>query len=132
MDNRERESFRQMLLALGRRLNGDETSLQGDALRPAGATAEGSTINGPGDAGDLSVDQFLQDVSLGLLENRREMLEQVTAALDRLDRGEFGRCTSCGRAIAAERLAALPYTPHCVACARRLQEAGGAAARAAG
>jgi DnaK suppressor protein len=123
MTQRELTAIRESLLALGRRLAGDETQLTSDALRPAGATAEGSTINAPGDAADLSVDQFQQDVSLGLLENRRQILEQVTAALGRIDSGEYGRCAECGRPIGVERLRALPYTTHCVECARRLEEA---------
>jgi hypothetical protein len=31
----------------------------------------------------------------------------------------------CGAAIDLERLKALPYTPHCITCARALQERGG-------
>ncbi|MCU0801545.1 MAG: TraR/DksA C4-type zinc finger protein [Rhodobacteraceae bacterium] len=44
-------------------------------------------------------------------------LRQIAAAIDRIDRGEYGACMKCGRPIAAARLAALPYTPHCRNCA---------------
>ncbi len=52
--------------------------------------------------------------SLGDAARRR--LAQVDAALVRVDDGSYGTCTTCGRAIAAGRLEALPATPVCVSC----------------
>ena len=131
MDRREQESFRELLRDLGRKVSAREERLKGDALRPSGALTEGSTINAPGDSGDMSVDQFQQDVSLGLLESENEVLAQVAAAIDRIDAGTFGTCADCGREIARERLQAVPYTPYCVDDARRREEAEDAAAGAA-
>lgn len=53
-----------------------------------------------------------------LLEETRVLLVAIDAAEQRLADGRYGICTSCGREIAAERLAALPATPTCVHCAR--------------
>ncbi len=53
-----------------------------------------------------------------LLDEATVTLAEIDAALQRLDAGRYGTCTACGRAIAAERLAALPATPTCVGCAR--------------
>jgi len=44
-------------------------------------------------------------------------LRQVAAALARLERGDYGRCTRCGEPIAPQRLEVLPYAEHCSACA---------------
>lgn len=46
----------------------------------------------------------------------RANLAEVDAALSRIDDGVYGDCTSCGSAIAQERLAALPAAAHCVQC----------------
>ena len=43
-------------------------------------------------------------------------------ALGRLDRGEYGRCVICGRAIPDERLELVPETPYCVEDAEREQQ----------
>jgi DnaK suppressor protein len=43
----------------------------------------------------------------------RGRLEQVVAALDRLEEGTYGRCEHCGRRIRSERLAVLPLTVRC-------------------
>jgi len=122
MTDAELQQFRQTLLNLGRRLRGDAEGLTGEALRPAGVAGVAASINGPGDTGDQSVDTSTQDVSLELLGNERQLLAQVTAALNRIDNGTYGRCVVCGREIGKERLRALPYTPHCVEDARRVEE----------
>jgi RNA polymerase-binding transcription factor DksA len=122
MTEAEIQTFRRTLLDLGRRLRGDEAGLYRDALRPVGVAGSTGSIYGPGDAGDQSVDAATQDVSLELLGNERQLLAQVTAALNRIERGTYGRCIVCGHEISTARLQALPYTPHCVNCARRVEE----------
>ncbi|MCI4011075.1 TraR/DksA C4-type zinc finger protein [Brevibacterium sp. ZH18] len=52
-----------------------------------------------------------------VLIQSRDRLTQIAEALERLDDGTFGTCTSCGQAIPAVRLEVRPYTPMCVACA---------------
>jgi len=44
-------------------------------------------------------------------------IEQIKAALKRIDEGEYGICESCGDEIAVERLQILPETTFCVKCA---------------
>ncbi len=44
----------------------------------------------------------------------REQLDEIDAALQRLDEGTFGVCETCGRPIAAARLEALPATRFCI------------------
>jgi DnaK suppressor protein len=44
------------------------------------------------------------------------LLEQVNAALRRLDEATYGICADCGEPIPIERLEALPYATLCVRC----------------
>ena len=53
-------------------------------------------------------------------EGQRE-IEVIRAALKRLDDGDYGRCMTCGKAIAPARLEALPYAVQCVACASQAE-----------
>lgn len=53
-----------------------------------------------------------------LLESARTHLTDLDDALGKRAAGEYGRCETCGQAIADERLAALPATRNCVSCAR--------------
>ncbi len=43
-------------------------------------------------------------------------LEQIDAALARIDAGTYGRCTGCGQEIPEERLELRPFAETCVAC----------------
>ncbi len=54
-----------------------------------------------------------------LEETVEHVLSQIESALQRITDGTYGVCESCGGAIPAERLAALPYAVRCVACAER-------------
>ena len=63
------------------------------------------------------------EVLAGLDEMTRAELGDIRNALRRIDEGRYGTCAGCGQAIAAERLAAMPATPRCVACAARAEEA---------
>lgn len=40
----------------------------------------------------------------------------ITAALERIDAGTYGRCLECDSPIPFDRLAVMPETDRCVAC----------------
>ncbi|MDQ1446672.1 MAG: DnaK suppressor protein [Acidimicrobiaceae bacterium] len=52
-----------------------------------------------------------------LLDQARRRLAALDQALGRAHAGRYGRCEECGVPIPPERLAALPETVRCVACA---------------
>lgn len=49
----------------------------------------------------------------------RLRLQQVSAALSRLERGDYGECVSCGEEIDFLRLKARPESPFCLPCQSR-------------
>ena len=48
--------------------------------------------------------------------SHRIVIEQITAALNRISQGAYGRCIRCGGQIAPERLEVLPYAAACIEC----------------
>lgn len=52
-----------------------------------------------------------------LVDQARLHLEEIDAALGRLDAGTYGTCERCGRAIGEARLEARPVARTCIACA---------------
>jgi DnaK suppressor protein len=60
-------------------------------------------------------------------ETQRRELQQIDAALARLDAGEYGSCADCDQEIDPRRLKALPYALLCAECASRRERAPGAA-----
>jgi RNA polymerase-binding protein DksA len=119
MTSAELEGFKQQLLHLGRRMQGDFAALSSETLHEAGGAASGNLSNTPVHMADLGTDHFEQEMTLNLMETEGQTLEEISAALERIRTGTFGRCESCGNDIARERLQALPYTSLCINCARQ-------------
>ena len=47
----------------------------------------------------------------------REEIAKITAALQRMDEGDFGICVECGQPIEDGRINAYPYADECIDCA---------------
>ena len=122
MNNAQIETYRRMLLALRGRLKGDVSHLADEALRTGGGEASGSLSNAPIHMADLGSDAFEKDFTFTLLQNEEAQLGEIDAALVRIHQGTFGLCEECGKSIPKPRLDALPFTRHCVECARKLQQ----------
>ena len=56
------------------------------------------------------------DIALALSEHETLALTQIDAALQRLAVGTYGQCTTCGQAIATQRLKAWPDAARCIGC----------------
>jgi RNA polymerase-binding transcription factor DksA len=122
MTQTEAVSYRQRLRALINRLDLDRTALKDEAMHGTGGEASGSLSNVPLHLADLGNRQFEEGVNLTLLENQEQLMEEINAALARIEQGTFGHCEKCRHEIARERFQAVPYTRYCVGCSRRLAE----------
>ncbi len=60
-----------------------------------------------------------REIDYTLEENAAHVLAAIDAALERIDQGTYGICSTCGRPIDTERLQALPYASQCIDCKRR-------------
>ena len=119
MTEAEISHYRRRLLALKKRLGGDLSELEEEALRPVGADPSGGLSEVPVHPADLAADLYDEEVSLDLLANESQILAEVIDALGRIDQGTFGRCANCKQEIPRERLEAVPYTRYCLVCADR-------------
>ena len=62
--------------------------------------------------------QFEDNEVVDALGNEaREELAKISAAMQRLDSGEYGLCVECGLAIEPGRLKVYPYADECIECA---------------
>ena len=55
-----------------------------------------------------------------MLAQARRHLDEINAAMTRLDEGSYGVCVSCGRSIPLARLRARPQATRCISCAESL------------
>ena len=124
LKSEELETFRQVLQDLRARLRGDLDQMTDEALRRDQPDSSGNLSNVPLHMADVGTENYDQEFTLGLIENEQGTLEQVYEALIRIDAGTFGRCQECDEPISKPRLQALPYTRHCIQCARELESRG--------
>jgi DnaK suppressor protein len=65
------------------------------------------------DFADQGKSTELKTLALDETAMATQTLEQVRAALQRIEDGTFGKCIDCGRPIEPARLEAVPWTPYC-------------------
>ena len=104
---------RERLLALRARLRGDVTQMEDDALNKD----HNKTTRMPNHMAELGSDNFAQEFTLSLLESENDALDQIEAAIERIEDGSYGQCEECGGKIPKPRLEAIPYAALCVKCA---------------
>ncbi len=64
-----------------------------------------------------------REIDYTLEENSENVLLGIDGALERIQEGTYGTCLNCGKPIAEDRLAAIPWATHCIDC-KRLEERG--------
>lgn len=72
--------------------------------------------DGVSDFKDIAAEQSRDVVDEAHTDQAALELEQVLAALQRVDDGSYGECMDCGAAIDERRLTAMPAAAYCVAC----------------
>jgi RNA polymerase-binding transcription factor DksA len=83
------------------------------------------TTSMPNHMAELGSDSFDQELTLNLLGSEKDALDQVEAAIGRIDDGSYGWCETCGARIPKSRLDAIPYAARCVRCASQEEEGHG-------
>jgi RNA polymerase-binding protein DksA len=68
---------------------------------------------------DTASATFDRGLEVGLEENAQHTLEEVEAALARIDAGTYGVCDVCGKPIGTDRLSAIPWARLCIDDKRR-------------
>jgi RNA polymerase-binding protein DksA len=73
--------------------------------------------------GDIATATFDREMASTLEDNSTHVLNEIDAALARVEEGTFGMCKACGNPIDPERLEALPWATLCIGDKRK-QERG--------
>jgi DnaK suppressor protein len=112
------DKFRQLLLAVRQRLQGDVSMMSREALGGSDGAADNHAPIHPAEVGTHS---FEQEFTLNLLSSDGDRLDRIDAALEKIGDGTYGACDECGCRIPRARLEVIPDTPFCVKCATRLE-----------
>ena len=119
MTNTDLTLHRERLLALRARLQGDMTQMEDNALNKD----HSKTTSMPNDMAELGTGNFDQELTLSLLGSENDALDQIEAAMERIEDGSYGQCETCGRKIprvppGGHPLCG-PVRPMCLATGRR-------------
>ncbi len=121
MTSGETKDYRKLLEAERTRLRDAVAFLEKEN---AGSVEEElGEIGGRGDdnhLADMATATYDRELDEGLEEGAQQTLDEVEAALLRIEDGSYGVCEVCGEPIGADRLSAIPWTRLCIDDARRL------------
>ena len=76
------------------------------------------------DIGDMSSNTYNRDILLNLSETHRQKIRDIDAALDRLDKGEYGICMRCEEEISPRRMEVRPFSRYCIDCKTDVEKFG--------
>ena len=115
LPKKDLDAYQTLLLEKRRALIGMVSGLENEALKPGG----GGHSNMPIHMADVGSDVFQQDFSLGMAETERARLEEIEAALVRIQKKTYGVCQATGKPIPTARLRAKPWAKFTVEAARK-------------
>ncbi|HDQ45645.1 MAG TPA: TraR/DksA family transcriptional regulator [bacterium] len=65
---------------------------------------------------DQGTDTMEREKNFFYAQRDGKILAHIERALDRIERGEYGKCRACGEQIAFARLEAVPHATLCIQC----------------
>ena len=116
------EHFKEILLEKRRDIIGNVNEIQEETLKKSRLDATGDLSCMPIHMADLGTDNYEQEFALNLMDEERKLLEEIDAALTRIEDGTYGICQATGKPIAKARLEANPWARYCVEHARKLEQ----------
>ncbi len=120
----ELAQYKRILLDLRKKLVGNVTFMEDEALGKSRQDASGDLSNVPIHMADVGTDNYDRDLTIGLIQNGEEELKAIDNALERIGNKTYGSCEECGTKISKARLTALPYVNNCIECQRLEEEEG--------
>ncbi len=109
----EMRQFKDILLAKRAQINGDLSGLRGESAESTRREAAGDLSSMPIHMADLGSDNFEMELTFGLLEGERAVLNEIDDALERMRAGTYGVCMATGKPIGKARLRAKPWAKYC-------------------
>jgi DnaK suppressor protein len=112
VNRRRLDAFRKLLLERLRSLESKIGSRLGELVDQRDALA---------DTTDIASEESDRDMTLRVHDHERKMIDEIRAALRRIDEGDYGVCESCGDDIGEKRLLARPVATHCIDCMTEIE-----------
>lgn len=73
------------------------------------------------DTTDIATEESDRDLTLRMHDHERKVVDEIRAAIRRVDEGDYGVCEACGDDIGERRLLARPMATHCIDCMTEIE-----------
>ena len=80
--------------------------------------------DGVPDIGDMSSVTYSRDVLFNLSATQKQRINDIDAALERIDKGEYGICMECEEEISPRRMEVRPFSRYCIECKTDIEKSG--------
>ena len=104
--------FRQLLLSRLRSIEATFGARLGELVDQRDALA---------DTTDIASEESDRDMTLRMHDHERKLVDEIRAAIRRIDEGDYGICENCGDDIGEKRLLARPVATHCIDCMTEIE-----------
>jgi RNA polymerase-binding transcription factor DksA len=112
---KEIERFKKKILAERERILRQLGRIE-ESINEASEDQEGSKQSYSNHLADLGTDYMEKEKNYYYATQEGHYLRSLDEALERIDRGEYGKCMECNELISMKRLDAVPSAKLCISC----------------
>ena len=74
------------------------------------------------DLADKAANSYTKEFLFGMTNTDRVILNQIEAALKRINSDDYGVCANCQEELQQKRLEAVPWAKHCISCQEKAEK----------
>ncbi len=116
MTKKQLEHYKKLILNKRRELLEQLDKLKASGLNTAVRDGSGDHSSYTLHMADQGTDTMEREKQYMFASREQNYLYHLDLALERIEKGEFGICISCGNEISADRLEAVPHVRLCIDC----------------
>ena len=122
MTAKDLEYFKQLLLDKRKEVMREMKRIQEAEMEYTAKEAAGDHSAYSFHLADQGTDSNERENNFRYVERDGRFLYHIDQALERIEKGKYGRCETCGREIGKARLEALPHSRLCIECKAKEEE----------
>jgi len=116
VNKKEKQQLKGLLELHRRKIAEDLDHIEKDTLNQSQRDASGDLSGYSFHMADVATDNYDREFSLDIASTEQKVLNEIEAALQKIEDGTYGKCEMCDSKISVERLKAVPYARLCVQC----------------
>jgi len=116
MKDEDLKYFKELILRKKKELFEELGYLESSSMSATSKDQSGDLSSYSFHMADQGTDTMDRELAFTLASREGRYLHHLNEALERIDKGNYGKCRSCGGDINKERLEAVPHSTQCIKC----------------